>query len=264
MNLISVRGVSKKFRRRTSGTLLRDHVRAIVTTPSTDDFYAVRNVSFDVAARESVALIGANGAGKSTMLALVCGLAKPDEGAIEVSASIAPLLELGSGFHPDLTGRENYFINAALLGMKRSQAAERYAIILEFSELAGFIDEPLRTYSAGMVLRLAFSIATHCDPGILVIDELLGVGDANFQKKCQDRIEGLRADGNTFLVVSHSPQTVQDFCDRAIWLHHGAVVADGPSAQVVAEYNRFMLDPAHAPPPGFVHDVLPSAGPTPS
>lgn len=248
MSLISVKGVSKIFRHRKSGTLLKDHVRDMVTKPSREGFYAIRDVSFDVAERESVALIGANGAGKSTMLALVCGLAQPDEGSVEVGGSIAPLLELGSGFHPDLTGRENYLVNGALLGMNEQQSKERFAAILEFSELADFIDEPLRTYSAGMVLRLAFSIATHCNSGILVIDEILGVGDVNFQHKCQERIEKLRVEGQAFLVVSHSTSMVREFCDRAIWLHHGQVIADGASGAVVDEYNRFMLDPHQSPP----------------
>lgn len=255
MSIISVQGVSKIFRHRTSGTLLRDHVRDMVTKPSREGFYAVRNASFEVAERESVALIGANGAGKSTMLALVCGLARPDEGAIHVGGSIAPLLELGSGFHPDLTGRENYLINGALQGMNEKQSKEQFPAILEFSELEDFIDEPLRTYSAGMVLRLAFSIATHCNSGILIIDEILGVGDANFQFKCQKRIEKLRAEGQTFLVVSHSTPTVREFCDRVIWLHHGQVIADGPAGPVVDEYTRFMLDPHQAPPQPSVTPV---------
>ena len=250
MKIISVQGVSKIFRHRKSGTLLKDHVRNIVTKPRREGFYALTDVSFDVAGQESVALIGANGAGKSTLLALVCGLAQPDEGTVHVGGSVAPLLELGSGFHPDLTGRENLFINAALLGMNQQQSRDRFAAILEFSELENFIDEPLRTYSAGMVLRLAFSIATHCDPDILLIDEVLGVGDTNFQSKCRKRIDQLRAQGKTFLVVSHSTQMVRDFCDRAIWLHHGRVVADGPTDAVAEEYGRFMLDP---------HQALPSA-----
>ncbi len=248
MSIISVKGVSKIFRQHKSGTLLKDHVRRLVTKPSREGFYALTDVSFEVAPKESVALIGANGAGKSTMLALVCSLAQPDEGTIHVGGSVAPLLELGSGFHPDLTGRENLYINAALLGMNQRQSHERAEAILEFSELADFIDEPLRTYSAGMVLRLAFSIATHCDPDILLIDEVLGVGDTNFQHKCQSRIEELRAKGKTFLVVSHSTPTLREFCDRAIWLHHGRVVADGPAGAVADEYTRFMLDPRQAPP----------------
>lgn len=255
MSLISVNNVSKIFRHRKSKTLLRDHVRDLVAKPQGDAFYALRDVSFEVSERESVALIGANGAGKSTMLALVCGLARPDGGTIEVRGTVAPLLELGSGFHPDLTGRENLSLNAALLGMNRAETEKRIPSIIEFSELAGFIDEPLRTYSAGMVLRLAFSIATDCDPAILVIDEVLGVGDVNFQHKCQKRIQELRDAGKTLLCVSHSTSTVREFCDRAIWLHHGQLVADGPAATVVDAYSHFMLDP---------HQTLPAPSVTPA
>ncbi len=257
MSIISVHGVSKIFRHRTSGTLLRDHVRDMVTAPRREGFYALTNVSFEVGKQESVALIGANGAGKSTMLALVCGLARPDEGTVQVGGSVAPLLELGSGFHPDLTGRENLYINAALLGMNQQQSKERYEPIVEFSELADFIDEPLRTYSAGMVLRLAFSIATHCDPDILIIDEVLGVGDTNFQHKCHGRIDELRSKGKTFLVVSHSTPTIREFCDRAIWLHQGKVVADGPADAVADEYTRFMMDPHHVLPTASVMPLAP-------
>ncbi len=257
MSIISVKGVSKVFRQRNSKALLKDHVRELVTKPSQGGFYALRDVSFEISKQESVAVIGANGAGKSTLLALVCGLAEPDEGSIHVGGSLAPLLELGSGFHPDLTGRENLSINAALLGMNEAQVNERFESILEFSELGRFIDEPLRAYSAGMVLRLAFAVATHCDPGILIIDEVLGVGDSNFQNKCHQRIEQLRADGNTFLVVSHSTDTVQKFCDRAIWLHHGVMVADGPVATVVDGYNQFMTDPAQPLPEGFTSRMVP-------
>lgn len=263
MSIISVQGVSKIFRQRKSGTLLKDHVRDIVTKPRRDGFYALTDVSFEVQARESVALIGANGAGKSTMLALVCGLAQPDEGTVDVKGSIAPLLELGSGFHPDLTGRENLYINAALLGMNQQQSQDGFQPILDFSELVKFIDEPLRTYSAGMVLRLAFSIATHCDPDILIIDELLGVGDTNFQQKCHDRIDELRVKGKTFLVVSHNTPTVRDFCDRAIWLHEGKVVADGPTGVIADEYTRFMKDPHQALPAFSVTPVAPLNLPEP-
>jgi len=255
MSLISVQSVSKIFRHRKANALLRDHLRNMVNGASGEGFYAIRNVSFEVSEREAVALVGANGAGKSTMLALVCGLAQPDGGTVHVEGTIAPLLELGSGFHPDLTGRENLKMNAALLGMTARQTNEHFEAILKFSELAPFIDEPLRTYSSGMVLRLAFSIATHCDPNILIIDEVLGVGDSNFQQKCQARIEALRAEGKTFLVVSHSTLTVRNFCNRAIWLHHGIVVADGPAVDVAEAYERFMANPNQPLPVGMLREV---------
>ncbi|MBI4890746.1 MAG: ABC transporter ATP-binding protein [Acidobacteria bacterium] len=261
MSLISVQGVSKIFRHRKQKSLLRDHLRDMVSQSSNQEegFYALRDVSFTVQAEEAVALIGANGAGKSTMLALVSGLAEPDTGSIQVNGTIAPLLELGSGFHPDLTGRENLIMNAAILGLNEKQTKERFQAILDFSELADFIDEPLRTYSSGMVLRLAFSIATHCDPSILIIDEILGVGDSNFQGKCQHRIEGLRKEGKTFLVVSHSTYTVRNFCNRAIWLHHGVVVADGPANEVADAYEAFMVDPSQPLPGNLIREAPPEA-----
>ena len=249
MGLIVAKNVSKIFRHRKPRTLLRDHVRDIASNANRGEgFYALRDVSFTIRAEESVALIGANGAGKSTMLCVVCGLAQPDEGTIEVKGSIAPLLELASGFHPDLTGKENLFLNAALLGMSEARTKERYQAILDFSGIAEFIEEPLRTYSSGMMVRLAFSIATECDPAIVIVDEVLGVGDAAFQQQCYQRIMDLRAMGKTLLCVSHGTGTVKQFCDRAIWLHHGQVVADGPANDVVDEYSRFMLDP-HQPAP---------------
>ncbi len=259
MSLISVEGVSKIFHHRKPKALLREHLRDIVSTSKSEGFYALRDVYFTVKEQEAVALIGANGAGKSTMLALVCGLAEPDAGSVKVNGTIAPLLELGSGFHPDLTGRENLIMNAALLGLTERQTKERFNAILNFSELSEFIDEPLRTYSSGMVLRLAFSIATHCDPSILIIDEVLGVGDSNFQQKCQNRIEGLRAEGKTFLVVSHSTFTVRNFCNRAIWLHHGVVVADGLANEVADAYESFMIDPTQPLPSGLIIEAPPEA-----
>lgn len=250
MTVIDVKNVSKIFRHKKPRMLLRDHVRQVLAQPGEDDgFYALRNVSFHVSDQESVALVGANGAGKSTMLSLICGLAVPDKGSIEVSGSIAPLLALGSGFHPDLTGRENLYLNAALLGMTRKQVHNRHAEIVDFAEIEEFIDEPLRVYSAGMSLRLAFSIAVHCNPAILIIDEVMGVGDAAFQQKCHSRIRQMRAEGRTLLCVSHSPATVKEFCERAVWLHHGEVVMDGSAERVVESYTAFMVDPSLAPPP---------------
>ena len=249
MSLITVKNASKVFRHRKPRMVLRDHIKAMVNKPTQDGFFALKNVSFEVREKESVALVGANGAGKSTLLSLICGLARPDEGSVTVNGSIAPLLELSSGFHPDLTGHENMFLNAALLGMTEAHIRARYQSVLDFSEIGEFIHEPLRTYSAGMVLRLAFSIAVQCDPSIVVIDEVLGVGDSAFQKKCHDRINGLRAEGKTLLCVSHSAAMVSKFCDRAIWLHHGEIVRDGPTEETMEAYNEFMANPHSTPAP---------------
>jgi ABC-type polysaccharide/polyol phosphate transport system ATPase subunit len=191
-----------------------------------------------------VALIGENGAGKSTMLSLVTGLAKPDTGSVKVNGRVAALLALGSGFHPDLTGEENVYMNAALLGFSERQAKARFASIVEFSEIGKFIDEPIRTYSSGMVVRLAFAIAVHVDPAILIVDEVLSVGDAHFQDKCMKKIADLRKQGITMLSVSHDPSMVLNFCDRAIWLHKGELIRDGNAAPVLQDYANFVADPS--------------------
>jgi len=185
---------------------------------------------------ESVAVIGGNGAGKSTLLSLVAGLVPPDLGTVNVRGRIAALLELGSGFHPDLTGAENIRLNAALLGISRKRMKEVFGEIVEFSELADFINEPLRTYSTGMAMRLAFAVAVNVDPDILLIDEVIAVGDQNFQAKCFKKVLDFRQQGKTILCVSHAAGIVQQLCSRAIWLDHGDLVLDGPIASVADAY----------------------------
>jgi ABC-type polysaccharide/polyol phosphate transport system ATPase subunit len=245
--MIKVTNVSKSFHQRKGRRLLREHVKDVAVRRAAREFQALRGVSFEVAKGESVALIGMNGAGKSTLLAMVCGLVHPDEGAVEVGGPIAALLELGSGFHPDLTGRENVFLNAAYLGMKRAEAAARFDEIVSFAELEQFIDQPIRTYSAGMVMRLGFSVAVHCAPSILIVDEVLGVGDMAFQQKCLERVKAMRAAGTTMLCVSHVLGQVLDLCDRAVWLHHGEVMEDGPVDEVVAAYRHYSENPVGHP-----------------
>ena len=244
MSLIDVNGVSKLFRRHRGRQLLRQRVSGLFRARRPEDyFYALRDVTFSVERGESVALIGGNGAGKSTMLSLVTGLTQPTKGTVQVSGRQAALLELGSGFHPDLTGRENVFVNAALLGMSKKEAKDRFARIIEFSGIGDFVDEPLRTYSSGMQVRLAFSIAVHVEPAILVVDEVLAVGDSEFQEKCLKKVEELRKRQTTMLCVSHSPAMVNGFCDRAIWLHHGQVVLDGAAGAVMQAYTQYATDP---------------------
>jgi ABC-type polysaccharide/polyol phosphate transport system ATPase subunit len=233
MPLIDVNGVSKVFRRHSGRQLLRQRIAGLFRARTDEDyFYALRDVTFSVNRGESVALIGGNGAGKSTMLSLVTGLTQPTKGTVRVSGRQAALLELGSGFHPDLTGRENVYVNAALLGMSNKEAKDRFGQIVEFSGIGDFVDEPLRTYSSGMQVRLAFSIAVHVEPAILVVDEVLAVGDSEFQEKCLKKVTELRKRQTTMLCVSHSPAMVTGFCDRAIWLHHGRVVQDGAAGAV--------------------------------
>ena len=202
-----------------------------------DRFYALREVSFSLHEGESLALIGPNGAGKSTLLSVVAGLSWPETGTVEVSGRVAALLELGSGFHPDLTGAENIRMNAALLGLSRRRTRERFDQIVEFAGLAEFIDAPLRTYSAGMTMRLAFSVAMHVEPEILLIDEVLAVGDQSFQAKCIDKILELKNEGRVLICASHVAETLRLLCSRALWLDHGHVVQDGALGAVLGAYE---------------------------
>jgi len=207
------------------------------------DFYALKDVSFQIAEGENVAIVGRNGAGKSTLLSLVCGLAFPEKGRIEVNGKIAALMELGSGFHYDLTGVENIYLNASLLGFTRSRTKALFDSIVDFSGLAEFIHEPLRTYSSGMTLRLAFSVAMNLEPTILIVDEILAVGDQAFQEKCFERILEFRHSGKTLLCVSHSPALLLQLCERAVWLDQGQVMMDGKVADVLQAYSGHTVSP---------------------
>jgi lipopolysaccharide transport system ATP-binding protein len=238
MRIISCEHVSKTFRRTTGPRLIRQHIATVLKKRSAEhDFYALKNVTFEMMNGESLAVVGSNGAGKSTLLSLVTGLAKPEEGRLQVNGKIAALLELGSGFHPDLTGAENLRLNAALLGFTRKQTNAMFDSIVEFSGVAEFINEPLRTYSSGMGVRLAFSVAVNLDPDILIVDEVLAVGDQAFQAKCFERIHELRRAGKSLLFVSHNAGMVLELCDRALWLDHGELVMQGDAASVVEAYQ---------------------------
>lgn len=201
-------------------------------------FWALRNVDFDVSSGEAVGIVGHNGAGKSTLLRLICGLGRPTEGRIQVEGRVTALLELGVGFHPLLTGRENLHVSAVVSGLRRAEVDRRYQEIVDFAEIEPFMDQPLRTYSSGMQMRLAFSVAIHVDPDVLIIDEALAVGDSHFQQKCLSRIEGFHQANKTLLIVSHDTGLIRRFCSRALWLHKGCLVADGPADQVTAAYER--------------------------
>lgn len=237
MAVIEFVNVSKTFSRATGHRLLRSHLSGWFKPVPKDRFYALKHISFQIDEGESVAVVGPNGAGKSTLLSLVTGLAEPDEGSIWVNGRVAALLELGSGFHPDLTGVENVRLNASLLGLSRKRTDELFDEIVEFSGVGEFINEPLRTYSSGMIVRLAFSVAVSMDPGILVVDEILAVGDQAFQTKCLDRIHQLRSQGKTMLCVSHAVSMVQQFCDRALWLDHGELIMNGTVTEVTQAYS---------------------------
>nr|WP_317402566.1 ABC transporter ATP-binding protein [uncultured Gemmiger sp.] len=205
-----------------------------------NEFYALKHVSFQVNRGESVALIGRNGSGKSTMLKVIAGVMYPSTGSCHVNGSIAPMIELGAGFDMDLTARENIFLNGAVLGYDRAYMTEHFESIIDFAELRDFIDVPVKNFSSGMVARLGFAIATEVKADLLVVDEVLAVGDFMFQQKCMQRLEGMLADGTTLLFVSHDSNAVRRLCSRAIWLDHGNKRADGPSDVVCTEYEEAM------------------------
>jgi lipopolysaccharide transport system ATP-binding protein len=205
-----------------------------------ESFTALSDVSFEVAKGECLGVIGRNGSGKSTTLGLIAGVLRPTSGTVETLGRICPLLELGAGFHYDLTGRENIVLNGVLLGMTRAEVARRADAIIAFSELAAFIDQPIRVYSSGMLARLGFSVAVHLDPDILLIDEVLAVGDADFQRKCLAKMEEFRRRGTTMVLVSHGLEAVRSICDRAVLLDSGRVAAIGETAATIDAYAKLM------------------------
>lgn len=205
-------------------------------------FPALAPLTLAIEKGESVGLIGHNGAGKSTLLKLLCGVTQPTTGTIEVDGSIASILELGTGFHPDFSGRENAALNAAILGLSGAEVRERLPEIFEFSELGSFLDQPVKTYSSGMYMRLAFSVAVNVDPDILIIDEALAVGDGHFQKKCIDRIREFQRRGKTIIFCSHALYFVSTLCNRTIWLDHGELRRFGPTVDIVHAYETHLLE----------------------
>lgn len=223
--------------------------------PDHRHFEALKDVSFSVNRGETLGIIGRNGSGKSTLLQIICGILAPSSGAVETKGSIAPLLELGAGFNPGFSGRENVFLNAALLGLTREQTLDRFEAIEAFADIGPFIDQPVRTYSSGMFVRLAFATAIHTDPDILVVDEALSVGDEAFQRKCFSRIEEIKANGGTILFVSHGAQTVIELCDRAVLIDHGEKLLEGKPKRVVSSYQR-LLSLSHAEAASFRDELL--------
>ena len=237
MALIEFHEVSKWFPHTTGRQLLRAHIARWLGVSRTEHFYALKNISFQLESGETLAVVGSNGAGKSTLLSLAAGLATPNAGRVVVNGRVAALLELGSGFHPDLTGAENLLLNAALLGLSRKRTMELSERIVEFSGIGEFINEPLRTYSSGMVMRLAFSIAIHTDPDILLLDEVLAVGDSSFQTKCHDALVDFQRAGKSMLFVSHSAGQVKQMCERALWIDHGELIMQGDAGSVLDAYS---------------------------
>jgi len=202
-------------------------------------FWALRDVSFDIPRGRTVGIIGNNGSGKSTALKIISGIIRPTSGSVQVNGRVSALLELGAGFHPDLSGRENIFLSGTILGMRQSDMRARFDDIVAFSELGQFIDSPVKHYSSGMYMRLAFAVATSVEPDILLVDEVLAVGDSAFQKKCFDRIRSFQKAGKTIVLVSHDLASVAEICSSVLWLHAGTVREQGPANQVVSDYLEF-------------------------
>ncbi len=226
---LSCRGISKRYRVRTAGA------RAM------HDFWALRDVSFDVQRGEALGIIGPNGAGKSTLLKLLAGITAPTTGQIVISGRLSALIEVGSGFHPELTGRENVFLSGAILGMRRREIAAKFDRIIDFAGVGPFVDMPVKWYSSGMFVRLGFSIAAHLDPDVLLIDEVLAVGDALFQQQCLARIDELSRAGITSVFISHDLESVERLCDRALLLEGGRVAAGGDPSAVIREYRHALV-----------------------
>ncbi len=229
--------VSKSFAHHSGQKLLRQRVAELFHPSTAERLEVLKNVSFQLPRGDGMGLVGPNGAGKSTLLNLACGLSQPDSGRIVVHGRVGALLELGAGFHPDLTGAENVRINAAMIGLTRKQTADRFEEIVDFSGVRDFIREPLRTYSSGMLMRLAFSVAVHLDPDVLLIDEVIGVGDQAFYAKCLERMRRFQKEGKTILLASHSVELMTMLCQHAVWLERGRMVTSGPVKEVLEAYK---------------------------
>jgi ABC-type polysaccharide/polyol phosphate transport system ATPase subunit len=230
--------VSKAYRIRTPKPAVKKSLGSAVSRTATEDFWAVRDISFDVGRGEALGLIGHNGAGKSTILKLLSSITSPTEGEITINGRLSALLEVGSGFHPDLTGRENTFLSGSILGMRRKEIAAKLDSIIEFAGVRQFLDVPVKQYSSGMTVRLGFSIAAHLNPDILLLDEVLAVGDRSFQQKCQDRIGELHRQGTTLIFISHDLTAIKNVCQRVILMQRGEIIRDGRPDEVIKEYTE--------------------------
>jgi len=237
--MIEVGSVWKQFRRpHIRVTSLKEAVVAFVRGQTGyTDFWAVQDVSLTVRPGEAVALVGPNGSGKSTLFAMIAKVLTPTKGSIHVDGKVCPLLELGTGFHPELSGRDNVFLNASILGLTHKETQARYQSIVDFAELPEVMDAPVKTYSTGMAIRLGFSVAVHVDPDVLLIDEVLAVGDEHFQHKSFQRLREFKEQGKTICVVTHDLPSVVHLCERAVWMDHGEVRMDGDAHEVITAYR---------------------------
>ena len=245
--MIVFQHVSKKYRRNMNRGSLRDSIANLISRglkrepaepAGAAEFWALRDVSFEVRQGEVLGLVGANGAGKSTILKLLAKVTAPTSGQVAVNGRVSALIELGAGFHPDLTGRENIFLNGAILGLTRREISERFDSIVEFSELAEFIDTPVKWYSSGMYVRLGFAVAVHVDPEVMLIDEVLAVGDVRFRDKCMKQVDAFRRQGKTMVVVSHDRHMLERLCTRALLMEHGQLIAEGSVDEVMDRYYQ--------------------------
>ena len=262
-NAILIEGLSKKFYRphaERPRTLQELFVRGFVRPQAQEEFWALQDVSFELAPGKMTGIIGRNGSGKSTLLRLIGGVGKADRGRITTRGRIGALIDLGAGFHPDLTGRENVFINGVISGLTRQEVHENFDSIVAFAELEDFIESPLRTYSLGMQMRLAFAVAVHIQPSILLIDEVLAVGDIAFQNKCLERIAQFKAQGCAILLVSHDTALVGKLCNEVLWLDKGKVAAQGNPKEVVGQYMAVMEHETRRRTPHFPHVQRTSGG----
>ena len=238
--VVKVTNVTQRFRimQERPDTLRELFAKAFRSSTGYHDFEAVKDVSFEVHEGEMLGIVGSNGSGKSTLLKVIAGVYQPSSGSVSVHGSLAPLIELGAGFHGELSGRENILMNGLLMGFSKRQMRDREEAIIEFADIGDFIDSPVKQYSSGMYMRLAFAVATEINPDILVIDEILAVGDMAFQQKCFERLERFRSSGKTILFVTHTLDQIRKNCDRAIYLDKGTLVIDGTPEEVIDMYTQ--------------------------
>lgn len=242
--MITVKNVSMVFNLATERVdTLKEYVLKLAKHQlMVQKFYALRDINLEIERGEAVALIGVNGSGKSTLLKVIAGVLHPTTGSVQVHGSIAPMIELGAGFDPELTARENIFLNGAVLGHGRKFMEAHFQSIVDFAELWDFVDVPVKNFSSGMVARLGFAIATEVSADVLVVDEILAVGDFRFQQKCKERISQMMENGTTLLFVSHNEEQVKELCKRAVWLRHGKLMADGNVSEVCELYQSSMAE----------------------
>ncbi|MDD2823054.1 MAG: ABC transporter ATP-binding protein [Candidatus Daviesbacteria bacterium] len=236
---INLDNVSKRFKRGHK-LLLKEALLDFFRPTRQEDFWALKNISFKVKKGEALGIIGTNGSGKSTVLKLIAGVLSPTKGTISVNGRIGPLIELGAGFHPELTGRENIYLNGTILGLSIKEINEKFNAIVNFSGLDDFIDTPVKHYSSGMYMRLGFSIAVHVEPDILLVDEILAVGDAGFQKKCLEKMKEFHDKGVTIIIISHSADLIKSFCKKAILINHGKIVVIDSVEKVINKYSKLI------------------------